>query len=83
MNENDSIEMIAWFLRDQAAPENEGDPYWNEGWVRLETLETFSRSNDVSSHIADLRKRGYNIEEKVVHGADKKVYLFYRLKETL
>lgn len=50
-----------------------------DGWVTLPQLVAISGGYAVHSRVADLRKRGYDIEQTSVRRAGK-VHSFYRLK---
>ena len=49
------------------------------GWLSLPYLVEFSGGYAVHSRVADLRKRGYDIEQTSVRRAGK-VHSFYRLR---
>lgn len=50
-----------------------------DGWVTLPQLVAISGGYAVHSRVADLRKRGYDIEQTSVRRAGK-VHSFYRLR---
>lgn len=52
-----------------------------DGWVTLPQLVAISGGYAVHSRIADLRKRGHDIEQMSVHRSGK-VHSFYRLRST-
>ena len=51
----------------------------SDGWVTLPQLVAVSGGYAVHSRVADLRKRGYDIEQTSVRRAGK-VHSFYRLR---
>ncbi len=51
------------------------------GWLSLPYLVEFCGGYAVHSRVADLRKRGHDIEQMSVRRAGK-VHSFYRLRET-
>ena len=53
-----------------------------DGWVTLPQLVAISGGYAVHSRIADLRKRGYDIEQTSVRRAGK-VHSFYRLRREM
>jgi hypothetical protein len=53
-----------------------------DGWVTLPQLVAISGGYAVHSRVADLRKRGYDIEQTSVRRAGK-VHSFYRLRREI
>lgn len=54
---------------------------WNKGWVSMPDLAAFSGAYAVHSRIAELRRRGHTIENRIEQRYDGTRLSWYRLVE--